>query len=382
MTASASTRRRRALPLAAGSVLALALASLVTVPANSTAPVGAHAESTPKLGKHVMVTSGLDNPRQLNLTPNGDVIVAEAGHGSYNSANCSGSGGNRTCVGRTGSVIRIHNGHAHTVISGLLSGAGPDGSFATGGDGVSKRSGNRGAYFSIVTYAPPDLIPQGLPGWQAGRLLRMRPNGHLRGIANIARFEQNNDVDGEGVDTNPYSVLALKHRVLVADAAADYIAQVKGGKVSVWATLPEYGPKVDAVPTVVSQGRDGNIYVGELHSEIPGKAKVWKLDRRGNLLRSWGHFTTVTGVARGADGSLYVSELFGGSCTFDDIPKCFPGRVVKIAPNGQRSYRRVPFPAGVVVTHGKVYVAAFSVSPATGFGGNPAWSGAVWQIFR
>ena len=81
------------------------------------------------------------------------------------------------------------------------------------------------------------------------------------------------------------------------------------------------------------------------------------------------------------DGSLYVSELFGGPCTFDQIPACFPGRVVKVSPNGDRSFRRVPFPAGIAVRNGHVNVAVFSVSPATGFGGNPAWSGAIWRAF-
>ncbi|MEJ7706639.1 MAG: hypothetical protein WKF82_04725 [Nocardioidaceae bacterium] len=86
-------------------------------------------------------------------------------------------------------------------------------------------------------------------------------------------------------------------------------------------------------------------------------------------------------MARGADGSLYVSELFGGNCSFDQIPGCFPGRVVRVSPDGTRSYRKVPFPAGVAVNRGRVYVAAFSTSPATGFGGNPDWSGAIWRLF-
>jgi hypothetical protein len=183
------------------------------------------------------------------------------------------------------------------------------------------------------------------------------------------------------VESNPYAVLALKHQVLVADAAGDYIASVHGGKVSTWAVMPEYGRKLDAVPTSLALGPDGRIYVGELHSEKPGKAKVWQFDRQGNAIRSWGGFTTVTGVARGRDGSLYVSELFGGSCTFDQVPTCFPGRVVKVSPNGDRSYRRVPFPAGIAVRNGHVNVAVFSISPAKGFGGNPDFSGAIWRVF-
>jgi hypothetical protein len=231
-----------------------------------------------------------------------------------------------------------------------------------------------------MTYAPPEIFPEGVPGRQAGKLLASRPGGKLRVVANISRFEERHDPDGEGFDSNPYSVLALKKKVLVADAAGDYIAQVsRQGKVSLWALMPEYGRRVDAVPTVVTKGNDGFVYVGELHSEQQGKAKVWKFDRHGNPLRSWGHFTTVTGVARGKDGSLYVSELFGG-CGFDKIPNCFPGRVVKVEPNGDRSAVRVPFPAGVAVKNGKVFVSAFSVSTAQGTFG-PGTSGQVWRVF-
>lgn len=357
--------------------MTVALGSVAAVAAATTAPsqVGAVTTSAPHFDKHSVVVSGLDNPRQISTLGNGDILVAEAGHASANPENCQGD----TCVGKSGSVVRVHDGAAKDVMKGLLSGGSLDGTFAVGSDGASKRPG--GAYYSIITYAPPDVIPGGLPGWQAGRLLMKRPHGHLQTVANITRYETRHDVDGEGFDSNPYAVLALKKKILVADAAGDYIAQVKGGKTSVWTTMPEYGKKVDSVPTTVSLGSDGFVYVGELHSEMPGEAKVFKYARGGEVQRSWGGFTTVTGVARAADGSLYVSELFGGTCGFDQIPSCFPGRVVKVSPNGDRSYRKVPFPAGLTVSKGKVYVAAFSTSPSSGFGGNPDWSGAVWRIF-
>jgi hypothetical protein len=374
------TRLRRRSPgvaLAVGAVAALAAST--GVPAQGGTATAA--DSDKLFGKHTTVLTGLDNPRQLSVNANGDLLVAAAGHGSYKPANCLGSGQNATCIGKSGKVIVLRNGNAKTVMKGLLSGAGKDGSFATGADGASKRPGGP-VYTIMTTGAPEQELPAGLPGWQAGKVLKKRPNGKLMAVANIGAFEERRDVDNEGVDSNPYSMLALKKKLLVTDAAGDYIAQVRHGKVSLWAKMPEYGKKVDAVPTVVSKGHDGKIYVGELHSEQKGKAKVWKYDRNGDVLRKWGHFTTVTGVARGADGSLYVSELFGGHCSFNQIPDCFPGRVVRVSPNGDRSYRKVPFPAGVAVTHGKVYVAAFSVSPATGFGGNPNWAGAIWRIFK
>jgi hypothetical protein len=328
---------------------------------------------------HRVILSGLDNPRQLSLTPSGKaLVVAQAGHGGRS---CVGSGEDQTCIGRTGAVTKIKlGGGARDVMTRLLSGSGPDGSFATGADGASKRLG--GQYFTIMTYAPPEAFPEGISGRQAGKLLAAKPGGKLRIVANISRFEKRHDPDGEGFESNPYSVLALKNKVLVADAAGDYIAQVnRKGKVSLWALMPEYGKRVDAVPTVVTKGNDGFVYVGELHSEQRGKAKVWKFDRQGNPLRSWNHFTTVTGVARSKNGTLYVSELFGGHCGFDKIPSCFPGRIVKVEPDGDRSYVKVPFPAGVAVKNGKVYANAFSISPGAGFGGNPAWSGQVWRVF-
>jgi hypothetical protein len=365
--------RGRAAVLVLGSIAVLAAASFV--PSNGIAATSSLA--TPHFAKHVTVVSGLNNPRQLSMASNGDVIVAEAGRGGKA---CQGDGQSAICVGRTGAVTRIHAGKAHQVVTGLLSGAGKDGSFAVGSDGAGKRAG--GPYFSIITYAPQDVIPNGLPGWQSGKLVKASKGGKIHVVANITRFERTHDPDGEGFDSDPYSLLVLKRQVLVADAAGDFIASVRHDKVSLWSLLPEYGKKVDAVPTVVTRGHDGKIYVGELHSEQAGKAKVWQYDRHGNVLRSWGHFTTVTGIERTKDGTLYVSELFGGSCEISQVPECFPGRVVRVSPDGTRSYRKVPFPAGIVATRGKVYVSAFSISPEDGFGGNPNWSGQVWRIFN
>jgi hypothetical protein len=221
-----------------------------------------------------------------------------------------------------------------------------------------------------------------MPAYQLGRLLGKWPGGKLFPVANISGYERRHDPDGQGYDSNPYGVLALPGRILVADAAGNDILSVRpDGRISLWAMLNHYGPVIDAVPTTVVAGPGAKLYVGELHSEVPHKARVWQFDRAGNKEDVWNGFTTVTGVARAGDGTLYVSELFGGACGFDQIPDCFPGRVVKVAPDGTRTHVNVPFPAGIVTTKGRVYVNAFSVSPANGFGGNPDWSGQLWQIF-
>jgi hypothetical protein len=321
-------------------------------------------------GRYHVVRSGLDNPRSLQIMASGNVLIAEAGHGANSEAGCSEQG----CRGFTGQVTLLtgNSSKAARILGGLLSLAGPDGSFATGADGASRRPGGR--FVAIIG---------GGPGRQGGKLVTRGPRGGVRILADISRYEARNDPDGEGVESNPYAVLGLRGGYLVADAAGDAILKVTPrGRISTWAVLPEYGERVDAVPTVVSKGADGDIYVGELHSEQRGKAKVLRYNRAGKLLERWGGFTSVTGVDRAADGTLYVSELFGGPCTFDRIPQCFPGRVVRVNPDGTRDYLAVPFPSGIGVRGDRVLVTAFSTSPQTGFAGNPEWSGAVWRLHR
>ncbi len=317
--------------------------------------------------------SGLDNPRQLSRTGGGALVVAEAGHANPN--NC----GRDACVGFSGKVSLVKDGNKRVVMRRLISLAGPDGSFAVGPDGASKTPG--GPFLAVETYVPPRLLPPGTDTKQLGKLLaRKVPGGvtHIR--ANITAFERKHDPDGEGFDSNPYSVLGLKGQTLVADAAGDSILQLKGGKLRLWAEL-DPGPKLDAVPTVISKGGNGHIYVGTLWSEKPGAARVFEFTRTGRLLHVYRGFTGITGVAASRDGTLYVSELFSG-CGFDQAPQCFPGRVVKANTGGDgRSHMRVPFPAGIVTAKGdSVRVAAWSIAPSSGFEGNPRYSGRILRL--
>jgi len=331
---------------------------------------------------HKVVVKGLDNPRQLTALPRGRLLVAEAGHGADDPSGCVGEGEEMQCIGTTGRVSVVRpDGKRRTAMRDLLSAAGPDGSFAVGADGAGRLGSST---YAIITWGPPEMFPDGVSGKQSGKLLRQKDGRRLRIVADVAAHEFARDVDNEGIESNPYAVLPLKRdKVLVADAAGDYIARVnRSGKVRVWAKMKEYGPMVDAVPTVLTLGPDRKVYVGELHSEIPGKARVWRYSRSGKPLKSWKGFTTVTGVAVAKDGTLYVSELFGGDCGFDEIPTCFPGRVVRVKPNGKRSHVDVPFPAGVAVHGKKVHVAAFSIAPRAGFAGDPDASGQIWRIFR
>jgi hypothetical protein len=337
-----------------------------------------------------VVTSGLNNPRQLSLVDNGVLLIAEAGKGG---TACSGTGDNETCVGASGSVSGVLlpqwgvNRHHIELVSNLISGAGPDGSFAVGSDGVSQHD-LRSKIFIQETFAPPDVIPAGLPGDQSGKLLAARPFGTAKTVADITAFEQG-DPDGEGVDSDPYAVVARDHDELVADAAGNDILRVdRHGNVSLFHVFHKIVNSavpagVDFVPTSLAIGPDGGVYVGALGGEAPGQGRVIKLDgRTGAVEKTWTGFSTVTGVAVGRDGTLYVSQLFAPEA--NPANPMIQGVLTKVSPSGKHHDVDVPFPAGVAVDKwGTVFVSAFSVAPEGGLAGAPAGidtSGQVWRL--
>ncbi len=337
----------------------------------------------PDRGGPTVVTNGLNNPRQLSLIAgDGIVLIAEAGKGGPDCQPDPMDPESQFCVGTTGAISTVvvpqfgANKRHLDLVTGLQSGAGPDGSFATGSQGVSAR--NLGEFKIVSDFE--------------ANLLRARPFGAAQVQASIGAYEEANDPDGQGVESNPYSVLALPGRTLVADAAANTIVSVAdNGVISTFAVMPNITDGLctdvpndngttgcDFVPTSLTQGPDGAIYVGGLGAETPGAGRVVKLDpTSGAVLATWGDLFTVTGVAVGRDGAVYASELFGG-----DPEAPVPGNLVKIAADGTRTSKTVPFPAGVAVDKfNNVFVAAYSTSPDTGLGipGTDS-SGQIWRL--
>lgn len=376
----------------------LVTTAVVTGVALLSAPSGAAPAVVPTaLAQPVVVATGLNNPRQLSVSGT-DLYVAEAGTGG---TDC-GDGG---CVGTTGAIakvsqaLRARSVTPTRVVTGLLSAADSDGSFAVGPDGVS--AAELGKLYIAMTYAPPDVLPEGLPGEQAGQLLLNRL-GKTTTVADISGLELVTDPDGQGADSNPYAVLALPGRQLVADAAGNTIIEVRAGQSPrVFAVLPRHDG-ADAVPTSLAVGRNGNIYVGELNGENFGTARVDILSPTGALIGHVDGFTTITGIAVGSDNTLYVSELFGGfgdsaflragtkamlagtkrpaGVTASRVSAAgfdAPGQVVTVRPNGTRSSQLVPLPAGLAVDAGNhLFVSAWSVLP----GSDPDFSGQVWRL--
>lgn len=351
------------------SVAVLAAAGLAVTGVVAGAPAASAAPGS------VVVARGLDNPRQLAWDErSGALVVAQAGRGG---SSCSEEG----CAGATGKVSRIADpatarlARPTTLLRGLLSMSAPDGSFAVGADGADVRGRN---LFTIVTVGAPDL--PSFPGTeQAGWLLRSR-YGKTARLADIAAYETRRNPDGKQVESNPYATLALSgsRTVLVADAAGNSVIRVnpRTGRRTVFHEWTPRKGRAEFVPTALAEDSRGNVYVGGLGSERKGKAEVVQLDRRGSVLRTWGGFTGITGVAVDRFGVLYVSELFGGEKGF--------GQVVKVTAGG-RETRAVPLPSGIAVDDDRnVYVAAWSVADRDGSPGGedgpPLKSGRILRL--
>jgi len=226
------------------------------------------------------------------------------------------------------------------------------------------------------------------------RLHVAKPGQSPRVFANLLKFEQtynpDNQTQGTGPEddtlSNPYFVVKSKSKggfLLVADAGAnDVLAVSKKGKVSRFfvpqaittgdcATNTDQnspaGPSCDPVPTGLAYGPGGLLYVSGLSSEAEGEGRVYVVDKNGKLVKTLTGFTSPTGVAVAPDGTIYVSEAIDGAPEGDPGPGFNPdeiGQIVKVAPDGKRTYAQVSQPSGLLYLDGKLYASARSLYKA------------------
>jgi sugar lactone lactonase YvrE len=304
----------------------------------------------------------VDNPRGLALGSDGTLYVASAGHAGPTCFDKK----KEDCVGFTSRVLAYSPAGAKRVVAkGLLSAGGGDGSFTGGADAVA--IGPDGHVYTVTTSGTPKEIAGAPKKFRdaAGKLFDVT-SGTPNPLAAIDAFEWAHNSDGVRGDrnSNPYGVLALADRRIVADAGANAILSVDGaGTVSLLAVIPKNG-KNQAVPTSLALGPDGAVYVGELALGAGrNKARIWRvpLDGTAPTLFATG-FTTITGLAFAPDGSLYISEL-----TLDPKKLGPKGAIVHRKADGTTTTykKRIAYPAGLAATpDGSVYVANNSILPA------------------
>jgi len=266
------------------------------------------------------LASGLNNPRGMAFAPNGELYVAEMGSGG--AGPCIPSPVfpfPLRCYGETGALTLIAPGGVagfDRVATGLPSLGLASGSAEGGAADVSFHGM---AAYVIIGFGgdPAKRADLGDVGAAFGTLVKITPNGHWRILSDIARHESANNPAGGPVDSNPYGILALPGRRVIADAGANaLIENWTNGLTRTLAILPAVEPGGrDAVPTSVTEGADGMLYVSQL-TGFPfwrGTSSVWRVALDGSSAEIYaGGFTGVVDLAVSRDLDLYVLEIAAG----------------------------------------------------------------------
>jgi hypothetical protein len=344
-----------------------------------------------------VVASDLDNPRKLFVGPDESLYVVEAGNGGRDK--CLGSGPNSTCIGLTGSITRIHEGRARRMVTGLWSGAPPNGRRAQGPADVLVRGRTYHVLLQNGAINAHGFNMLGPDGATAGDLITTPPGKASPTVVfNFAAYEVANNPDhGRGpgarfgnppIDSDPYAFVAYRDGYAVVDAAGNDLLWVRPGrKVSVLAVFPtrtlelprrigrQIGAPptmrsitVQAVPSSVAVGPDGALYVGELTGVpfAPGSARVWRVvpGRKPAVYASG--FTTISDLA--FDGrDLLVLEL----TTKGILSGKSPGALIRVAPRHAKTVvasAGLVYPTGLAVDGDSIYVSNNGLYPATGAG--------------
>jgi hypothetical protein len=333
-----------------------AVAALVGVgaPARAQDDGGAQAKAPVKV-----IADGLEGPFGLG-TGVDQLYVAESGDGQ---------------------ITRINpaTGRKKVVAKGLKSPA-----------GVARLQGN------LVIVTGGEEVPDASTKGDAMVFIKDLDGGRRR-LANLEKYELRHNPDGqtqfdpetgEPLDalSNPFAVLTRRGGahpgVFVADAGANAVLSVsKSGKVSTFFVPPlvttgacEGRPNnhpddpqgCDSVPTGLAYGPGNNLYVSTLSGEAPRRGRVYVLDSEtGEPIRVIKGFTAPTGVAVARDGTVYVSELLHNAPEGPPPPNFDPstvGRIVRVAPDGTRTYASVTMPVGLAWFNGGLYSTAWSVA--------------------
>lgn len=344
-----------------------------------------------------VVAKDLNNPRKLFVAGEGALYVVEAGSGGDHK--CFGTGPDAICVGRTGSVTKIAGGEQHRVLTGLVSWATAAAQRAQGAAAVVVEGETLYVLFGDAVTNKKGGNAFGRDGAMAGKLIALHSGTRSsRAVSDLAAFEATHNPDhgaGPGaklgnpsIDSNPYALARYRGGFAVADAAANDLLWVKPtGAISLLAVFPTQPVKlteatakrlgaaagtasldVQSVPSSVSVGPDGALYVGELTGRPfqPGTARVWRVvpGRKPTVYADG--FTNIIDLAFAGENLLVLEAAARGLW---HTP--WTGALIRVAPDKSRQVIAsdgLVAPTGLAVGRRSIFIANYGFFPGSGPG--------------
>jgi hypothetical protein len=279
--------------------------------------------------------SGLSHPRGLTIDPDGRVVVGQQGTGE----------------GLTGKISRIDEfadpltGEVTTLARDIVNQlpstlAGPGGNQVIGPSGVAY-SEEGVLHFVTGNFLPAQNVDNFMAVWSTATP-SSNPLSQAAPYAHIWEYQHELHPDSVILYTNPYDIVmdAVGH-AYVTDAGYNAAYKVApDGTVSTFGLYPDVpnpnGGHIEAVPTGLTWGPDGALYVAFLtgYPYIPGSGQVLRYEDTnqdgdatddGEVSIYAEGFTTVTAIAFDQAGDLLATEFHGFLMDMPDNT----GRLVK-----------------------------------------------------
>lgn len=313
------------------------------------------AEVPPAHGR--VVAADLSGPQGVFVEPDGSVYVVDSGTAGSQAFADGTDGSPPQFIGNTAEVVRVAPSGARTVLARLPS-IGMD-EFASGANRVLVLGGR--VYVSAGDWTSPGFTRGGQTVARpvgVAALVRVE-GGTFTEEANVFAFEQANNPDGgssegpgePGLHAHPYGLAASADgkNVYIADAGANAllrfdVATKTLSLVTAFAPIeftPEGGQKVtvQAVPTGVTIGRDGGLYVSLFPGDAPAPegqppvavpARIVRVDPQSKAVTTVAtNLASLTDVQLGPDGNLYALSFASGFAPNS-------GSVTRVKANGQK----------------------------------------------